>query len=230
MTISRALQESVRNPDAKRLERIRAGVSDWPAGMNLVISDGTWTLQWPDPATREMEVLATFEPLAPLELMERLATAGSDIRFLLELVERAKTRIRELQGKRERAEGPQGRQTLTGAPVAPVGAPRPERRGEAPLAREDKTNPFQGTDTAARTLKKNGDYAANCAITCNSEAFRRFLESMHGLEHGTDKEFLVGKVHQVLEIGSRQELNTDSAAAIRWLELVDEFNHWRASQ
>lgn len=177
MTASPQLRESVRDPDAKRLALIRARMAHWPDKMNFAVSGGTWSLEWHDPVTGELETLATFEPFAPPELAENLASAGATIRFLLALIDRATYRIRELQGK------------------------------------------------GGRAMTSSKDYAAECAMKCDDPLFRKYLEQMHGLEVGSEKEFVVGKVRQVLDIASRKELN----AAQRWRDLVRDFDFWRAN-
>ncbi len=81
-----------------------------------------------------------------------------------------------------------------------------------------------------RTVREGKDYAAECAMKCTDPQFRAFLVSMHGLEHGSDQEFLVGKVRQILEVASRKDLNTNAVAALRWRELVHAFETWQRAQ
>lgn len=195
MTVSRALAESVRNPEGKRLARIREAVPSMPQGLTWAVSDGNYLLEWIDPVSQERETLATFTAAAPRELVEQFAALRDDTVFLLSLIDRAAAKVRELRD---------------GGP--PAGHRRSDER------------------PTGRTLKQNGDYAANCAMLCDDAGFRRFLESMHGLETDSDKEWLVGKVRELVCVESRKELNTDDAAARRWLDLVEDFNSWKASQ
>ncbi len=182
MTASATLRESVRNPDAKRLARLRARADALPSELAMAYSDGLLLIEWTDPATKKPEVLASFSPSAPSDLVEQLAAAPETIRFLLNLIDRATAKIRDLQGRQE--DQPQ-------------------------------------------TLRPNGNYAANCAIVCDDPLFREYMELWHGLERDADKDWLVGKLHQVLDIGSRRELNTDPAAAARWLDLLRAYNGWK---
>ncbi|GKX33733.1 MAG: hypothetical protein MnENMB40S_13510 [Rhizobiaceae bacterium MnEN-MB40S] len=185
MTVSAALRASLKSPDAKRLARLRAQADALPCELAMAYSDGMLLIEWTDPATKKPEILASFSPSAPSDLVEQLAAAPETIRFLLNLIDRATAKIRDLKGRHE---------------------------------------------DHPRTLRPDGNYAANCAIVCDDPLFREFMELWHGLERDAEKDWLVGKLHQVLEIGSRCELNTDPAAAGRWLNLVDDFNRWKADR
>jgi len=185
VTVSAALRASLQSPDAKRLARLRAQADALPSELAMAYSDGLLLIEWPDPSTKKPEILASFSPSAPSDLVEQLAAAPETIRFLLNLIDRATAKIRDLQRRQE---------------------------------------------DQPRTLRADGNYAANCAINCDDPLFREFMELWHGLEQDTDKGRLVGKLHQVLEIGSRRELNTDPAAAARWLDLLDAYNRWKADR
>ncbi|RVG84207.1 hypothetical protein CN221_33560 [Sinorhizobium meliloti] len=71
------------------------------------------------------------------------------------------------------------------------------------------------------------NYAAECAIKCGEPAFKKFLEECHGLERPLTDERAATKVRSVLGIGSRRQLNNDSAAAERWCGLRGHFDAWR---
>lgn len=74
---------------------------------------------------------------------------------------------------------------------------------------------------------RDGDFAANCAIHCTEPAFKKFLEEEHGLERPLTDDRVATKVRSILAIRSRGELNTDTAAAARWLELRSHFDAWK---
>ncbi|MBW8640406.1 hypothetical protein K1W69_24655 [Hoeflea sp. WL0058] len=185
MTVSAALRASLQSPDAKRLARLRAQADALPSELAMAYSDGLLLIEWTDPATKKPEILASFLPSAPSDLVEQLAAAPETIRFLLNLIDRATTKIRDLQGRQQ---------------------------------------------DQLRKLRPNGNYAANCAIVCDDPLFREYMELWHGLERDADRDWLVGKLHKVLEISSRRELNTNPAAAARWLDLLHAYNGWKADR
>ena len=71
------------------------------------------------------------------------------------------------------------------------------------------------------------NYAANCAILCAEPAFKKYLEERHGLERPLTDTKVETRVRSLLAISSRAELNTDPAAADRWLRLRDDYDAWR---
>jgi hypothetical protein len=75
--------------------------------------------------------------------------------------------------------------------------------------------------------RKPADYAAECAMKCNDRLFRRFLVEERGVLDVADTERVVVSVREVLKIESRTELNTDPAAAARWVDLRSSFEAWR---
>lgn len=75
--------------------------------------------------------------------------------------------------------------------------------------------------------ERKKDYAAECAMKCNDRMFRRFLVERHNVPDVADAERVAVSVRNILRIKSRAELNTDPAAAARWVEFRGAFEAWR---
>ena len=75
--------------------------------------------------------------------------------------------------------------------------------------------------------EKPKDYAAECAMKCNDRLFRRFLMERHNVPDVADAERIAVSVRNILRIKSRGELNTDPAAAQRWIEFRGSFEAWK---
>ncbi|MDJ1632707.1 hypothetical protein [Rhizobium rhizogenes] len=75
--------------------------------------------------------------------------------------------------------------------------------------------------------RKPADYAAECAMKCSDRLFRRFLVEEHGVPDVADAERVIVSVRNILRIKSRAELNTDPAAAARWVDFRGAFEAWR---
>jgi hypothetical protein len=71
------------------------------------------------------------------------------------------------------------------------------------------------------------DYAAECAMKCNEQIFRRYLIEKHGLEDAGDNVRVISRVRSILNIKSRADLNTDENARQRWFSLRADFDAWR---
>lgn len=71
------------------------------------------------------------------------------------------------------------------------------------------------------------NFAAECAMKCKELAFKRYIGEQHGLENWDDEIRVTNRVKSMLSITSRNELNTDEAAAARWKQLRTDFEHWR---
>lgn len=71
------------------------------------------------------------------------------------------------------------------------------------------------------------DYAAECAMKCNDRMFRRFLVERHNVPDVADAERIAVSVRNILRIKSRGELNTDPAAAQRWIDFRAAFEVWK---
>lgn len=71
------------------------------------------------------------------------------------------------------------------------------------------------------------DYAAECAMKCGDRLFRRFLVERHNVPDIADAERVAVSVRNILRIKSRAELNTDPAAAQRWVDFRAAFEAWR---
>ena len=71
------------------------------------------------------------------------------------------------------------------------------------------------------------DYAAECAMKCNDRMFCRFLVERHNVPDVADAERIAVSVRNILRIKSRGELNTDPAAAQRWIDFRTAFEVWK---
>ncbi|MGY5812035.1 hypothetical protein ACXHXG_30585 [Rhizobium sp. LEGMi198b] len=92
------------------------------------------------------------------------------------------------------------------------------RRLEPPEARQKRQE---------RHREASKDYAAECAMKCNDRLFRRFLVERYEVPDVADNERIAVSVRNILRIKSRAELNTDPAAAQRWVDFRGAFEAWR---
>lgn len=74
---------------------------------------------------------------------------------------------------------------------------------------------------------KQKDLAAECAILCGRQEFRRYLMQCHDLADAADDERVNTRVRHILNIRSRAELNTDHQAASRWKRLRRDYYAWK---
>jgi hypothetical protein len=88
-------------------------------------------------------------------------------------------------------------------------------------------NPPPSSSPAAEMLKKPVDHARDCAIHCGKPMFQKFMFERHGLEHASDPIRMRTRIHSLLAIASRTELNTDDTARNRWLSLRAEYKVWK---
>jgi hypothetical protein len=70
--------------------------------------------------------------------------------------------------------------------------------------------------------------ARDCGIKCNDRRFRRFLVERHNVPDVADNERIAVSVRNILRVKSRSHLNTDPAAAARWLEFRASFEAWKS--
>jgi hypothetical protein len=75
--------------------------------------------------------------------------------------------------------------------------------------------------------ERKKDYAAECAMKCGDRMFRRFLVERHNVPDVADNERIAVSVRNILRIKSRGELNTDPAAAQRWVDFRAAFEGWK---
>lgn len=76
-------------------------------------------------------------------------------------------------------------------------------------------------------VERKKDYAAECAMKCGDRMFRRFLVERHNVPDVADAERIAVSVRNILRIKSRGDLNTDPAAAQRWIEFRGSFEAWK---
>jgi hypothetical protein len=74
-----------------------------------------------------------------------------------------------------------------------------------------------------------GNYAAECAMLCADQAFRRFLLEMKGAPDVSDNLRVESFVRRLLGVDSRSELNNSAEARNRWFDLRAEFAAWKVS-
>jgi hypothetical protein len=74
---------------------------------------------------------------------------------------------------------------------------------------------------------KKKDLAAECAMLCGKQDFRRYLMQCHDLADAGDDERVNTRVRHILNIRSRAELNTDHQAAARWKRLRRDYYAWK---
>lgn len=83
---------------------------------------------------------------------------------------------------------------------------------------------------AQQEEKKRFSYAQNCGIYCGKPLFQKFMFERHGLDHPRDKNRMATKLHSLLTIKSRTELDTEEAARDRWISLRGEFEAWKEAR
>ena len=93
-------------------------------------------------------------------------------------------------------------------------------------ALDEKDVRIPDTPGAMQPQTKPKDYAAECAMKCKEPAFKKFLKEEHGLDNATDTN-TAAHVRAMLRVASRNQLNTDPAAAKLWRKLVKEFEGWQ---
>lgn len=79
---------------------------------------------------------------------------------------------------------------------------------------------------AELTNSTSGNYAAECAMKCAEPAFLRYLTDRHLLPEAHSDEDVKVCVRKALDIKSRKQLNTNSAAARRWRDMCNDFELW----
>lgn len=75
--------------------------------------------------------------------------------------------------------------------------------------------------------EKPFSFAQNCAIYCGKRWFQRYMFEVHGLEHAHDATRMRTKIHSLLAISSRTELDADEAARDRWQSLRAHAKAWK---
>lgn len=171
----------------RRLDRLDPG-SAWQIGYEgkarvIVSNDGAVLFSVTDAASSDDHEIASGAP--------------EDLAFLLDLVDRATVKVRELQGA---------------------------------LTAFRNANPLRGEEKGA---SKN--YAAEAAIKLTDLHFRQFLrhhpdaQPVGGASADRDPvQIATDRLRAILGVSSRAQLNTEPAAAQRWLDLRDEWNRFRA--
>lgn len=93
--------------------------------------------------------------------------------------------------------------------------------------RSQNPEPAPGPDKGGQGAAEPFSFARNCAIHCGNPLFQKFMFEVHGLEHAADKIRMATRIHSLLAISSRTELDTDEAARDRWLSLRSEYKAWK---
>lgn len=84
-------------------------------------------------------------------------------------------------------------------------------------------------DHQERSRPKPKNYAAECGMKCTDKDFLEFLFTCHGVDV-SDKERIATRIRTMLRITSRNDLNADEAAALRWRQLVADFETWKRNR
>lgn len=71
-----------------------------------------------------------------------------------------------------------------------------------------------------------GDFAAECAMKCQSQSFRVFLQERHGLQPDPTDDDIKACLYRALSISSRKVLNSNPEAASRWKDMRRDFEAW----
>jgi hypothetical protein len=87
-------------------------------------------------------------------------------------------------------------------------------------------DPRECERSQANAKRGDPDYAAECAMKCADQAFRRFLLEKKRALDVADSVRVASHVRYLLKVDSRAELNRDANARKRWLELRAEFEVW----
>lgn len=85
------------------------------------------------------------------------------------------------------------------------------------------------TGQSGRNKRRSGDFTTEAAIKCGEPAFKVFLEERYGLERPLTTDRATERLRSILQIQSRKQLNSDSAAADRWQDLRAEFKVWKGA-
>lgn len=72
--------------------------------------------------------------------------------------------------------------------------------------------------------------AQNCGTYCTKPMFQRYMHEVHGLDHPHDAQRMRTKIHSLLAIKSRADLDTDTAATARWHDLRASYKAWRETK
>lgn len=70
------------------------------------------------------------------------------------------------------------------------------------------------------------DFAAECAMKCQSQGFRVFLRERHALSADPTDDDIKACLYEALSISSRKDLNTNPEAAQRWKDMRRNFEAW----
>ncbi len=188
-------------PDAARLASIRARYAAIAPGRHQLVYDGEGALIVADGPRGEKFEIARILSIASNDERDFLGEAADSVRFLLDLVDRAARKVRELSSSASRAEGaPAGRATTPGG------------------------------QSASRPAADLPNYAAEAAIKCGEAAFKAFLEQCHGLERPLSDERVAQKVRSLLGVVSRADLNKSSESAARWKDLRAAYEAWKRAE
>jgi hypothetical protein len=80
--------------------------------------------------------------------------------------------------------------------------------------------------TVREDVVESPNYAAECAMKCAEQLFRRYLIERHGMQDAADSVRIATHVRKILAVTSRNELNVNPEAAERWKEMRADFNFW----
>jgi hypothetical protein len=97
----------------------------------------------------------------------------------------------------------------------------------AVIRRQSHGDRPQGRQSRKASINEPKDFAAECAMKCGEQSFRRYLIERHDLTDAGDSLRVESRVRSILAVSSRRELNTDPNAAARWKSLRADYDAWR---
>jgi hypothetical protein len=207
-------------------------------GLTMAWTGGSAMLEDVAPGSRDRGRLALFEPHADLAVVEFLAGAHEDMRFVLGLLSRSFAVVRELRAQlaEQAKEMSWYKQALesAGEPSTPPTDPKSgdagsgsPAAGEWPAVDRSAGSPQDRREAPMRPSGEKKDYSAEAAMRCNDPIFVAFLVAKHGLEQDADEHFIAAAQRKALKVGSRKILNTDPAAAARWRDMKADYEAWK---
>jgi hypothetical protein len=199
--------EGQRSAEAKRLARIRAQVLALAKSEIALVFDGDARILESLEDGRHVTIAHLTRDCRHDEAA-MLGAAGSDLGFLLALLERAIGRIKVL---RDAAEG---------------ASPQDEGSFETPSAPQDEgsLNGPHPEEAPLGAVSKDKNFAAEAAMLCGVPAFQKYLMEVEGMEESGDA---AAYVRGLLRISSRAELNNDARAEAAWKQLRASYRVWK---
>ncbi len=191
-----------RHAQAQRLRAIRGQLDAIEAREWMLAADGEGLGVVSRGADGSLVEILAFDGRATPDEMQFVADAPGNVRFLLDLVDRA----------------------IAHASRAASAAAQPGAEPALGLAQGQTRGAGRATTPGARS---RANLAAETAMKCGEAGFRQFLVERHGLEPPPTAERAAQRLRSLLGITSRRQLNDDETAAAAWRRLRADFEAWR---